>query len=66
MSKYYAANQLREMSATRNSRVEDESMKRSKYQAPYQLREMSTMSATPKKRRECMSRSQGMVEAKSR
>ena len=66
MSKYYAANQLGEMSATRNSRVEDESMKRSKYQAPYQLREMSTMSAMPKQRRDWMPRSQGRVEAKSR
>ena len=59
-------NPTAQMSATRNSRVEDESVKRSKYQAHYQLREMFTMSAMPKQRRDWMPRPQGRVEAKSR
>ena len=62
--------QLREMSATRNSRmykVEDKLMqKRGKYHSSHQLREMTTMSAMPKQRRDWMPMSHGRVESESR
>ena len=62
--------QLREVSATRNSRmykVEDKLMqKRGKYHSSHQLRGMTIMSAMPKQRRDWMPRSHGRVESESK